>query len=251
MRVILSEACRSIAWTARACSYAAGYLLLATCLTVLPFGVAAQSAPVSITADQTGNDLTEGDTATFTVSRRGDTSQELRVNYATGNGKAGVGDTGLLDYAEAGKDYTATSGTLVFPAGSSQSQMISVPTLTDSEYEPRHFFHVRVSGSYNDGGSTVSFEQAADMRINEKEVRLLTLSPVSTVTVASGSYPEFAAAEGGQNVLTITLDKTVPYDLEITYNVGENTSFGSATGDDYTIVRNGKSTIRAGCTTIL
>ncbi|MDE0512722.1 MAG: hypothetical protein OXI88_13145, partial [Gammaproteobacteria bacterium] len=243
MRLILPGARRSIARAATACSYGAGYLLLAALLAALPPGAAAQSSPVSIVADQGSSELTEGETATFTVTRRGDTSQALSVSYETRDGDV-AGAIFRAD-AEAGDDYTATSGTLVFPAGSSQSMQISVPTNTDDEYEPREYFQVRVWGSYSSGGRTVSFEEIVERRIDEAEDRVLTLSPVSTVTSTSGDYPEFTATEGGTNELTISLDNTVPYDYFIQYTVGD-TGHRTATKADYTMVEDSRVKIPAG-----
>ena len=241
MCTILSKAYRDIARAAPAC-FGAGYLLLAALLTVLPLNAAAQS-PVSITADQASNGLVEGQTATFTVERRGDVSGELTVNYETLDG-SGSGILGRVD-AESGNDYTDTSGTLVFSAGNSQAQQISVPTSTDNVYEPREYFRVRVWGSYSAGGRTISFDEFADRRIVEAEERHLSLSPVSTVTTPSDSYPEFTAAEGGINTLTISLDEAVPYPHVIEYDAG-TTAHRTATEDDYTMVMDGKVIIPAG-----
>jgi len=239
----LSAAYRLIAHPSPARSYGVGLLLLAVFLAALPLRAAAQSSPVSIVADQGSNELTEGETATFTVTRRGDTSQELSVNYETLDGDVN-GLAGRAD-AEAGDDYTDTSGTLVFPAGSSRSRQISVPTNTDNVYEPREYFQVRAWGSYNNEGTTVSFEEIVERRIDEAEERQLTLSPVSTVTSTSGDYPEFMATEGETNVLTISLDKTVPYDHFINYTVG-STGHRTATKADYTMVEDGRVKIPAG-----
>ena len=242
MRCILFKAYRSTARAAPACSYGAGSLLLAALLAVLPLDAAAQS-PVSITADQGSSELVEGQTATFTVERRGDVSEELTVNYQTLDG-SGSGILGRVE-AEHGDDYTDTTGTLVFPAGNSQSQQISVPTSTDDVYEPREYFRVEVWGSYSAGGRTISFREFADRRILEAEERQLSLSPVTTVTTPSDSYPEFAAAEGGQNILTISLDEAVPYPHVIEYDAG-TTAHRTATEDDYTMVMDGKVVIPPG-----
>ena len=68
---------------------------------------------------------------TFTVSRTGDTSQALTVNYATRSGEH------LKAYKNAisGKDFTAESGILNFGAGDTASKSITVQTIQDSEYE--------------------------------------------------------------------------------------------------------------------
>ena len=73
----------------------------------------------------TVSDITrnEGDgTATFTVTLTGDTALSSTINYATAN-----------NTASAGADYTATSGTLTFLAGTGvRTQTVTVPILNDS-----------------------------------------------------------------------------------------------------------------------
>jgi glucose/arabinose dehydrogenase len=67
--------------------------------------------------------VTEGGTATITVSRGGDTSGTVTVNFATGGGSA-----------TAGSDFDAVAGTLTF--GPSQlSQTFNVPTHEDAAVE--------------------------------------------------------------------------------------------------------------------
>ena len=73
----------------------------------------------------TVSDITrnEGDgTASFTVTLTGDTALSSTINYATAN-----------DTASAGADYTATSGTLTFLAGTGvRTQTVTVPIINDS-----------------------------------------------------------------------------------------------------------------------
>ncbi|MBU0501379.1 MAG: hypothetical protein KJ558_13660, partial [Gammaproteobacteria bacterium] len=64
-------------------------------------------------------------TATFTVTRGGDTSQTVMVNYATGSAS---------DTATAGSDYTAANGTLIFGPGQT-SATIGIPILNDTVFE--------------------------------------------------------------------------------------------------------------------
>jgi len=83
--------------------------------------------------------VTEGNsgttTATFTVSRSGDTTQAASVDYATANGSA-----------TAGSDYIATSGTLTFAPGVT-SLTISVAVNGDTVIEPDEVFYVNLSNA--------------------------------------------------------------------------------------------------------
>ena len=64
-------------------------------------------------------------------------SSDVSVHYATGNGTA-----------SAGSDYTATSGTLTIPAGST-SGMIQVPIVGDTAVEADESFFLNLSSPVN------------------------------------------------------------------------------------------------------
>jgi YD repeat-containing protein len=107
--------------------------------------VAPSTHTVSITNDDaaptiTINDVTiaEGNSgasnAVFTLSLSTVSAVTATVNYATADGSA-----------VAGSDYTAVSGTLTFPAGSTAPQTITVPVLGDASYEGSEAFVVNLS----------------------------------------------------------------------------------------------------------
>jgi hypothetical protein len=73
----------------------------------------------------------------FTVTLTGATALPATVNFATAN-----------DTATAGSDYTATSGTLTFAAGTT-AQQVTVAVLTDALNEPDETFFVNLSGQTN------------------------------------------------------------------------------------------------------
>ncbi len=77
--------------------------------------------------------VTEGDAGTidavFTVTLSAPSADPVTVSYATAD-----------DTALAGSDYTARSGILTFPAGSTASQSIAVPVLGDLQDEPSERF---------------------------------------------------------------------------------------------------------------
>ena len=86
--------------------------------------------------------LPEGNVGTnfvFAVTLSAASTQTVTVNYSTANGTA-----------SAGSDYTATSGTLTFLAGSTTATMpISVPVNGDTSVEPDETFFVNLSNASN------------------------------------------------------------------------------------------------------
>jgi uncharacterized protein YggU (UPF0235/DUF167 family) len=75
--------------------------------------------------------------ATFTATRIGNTARTVTVQYATADGSA-----------QAGSDYTATSGALTFGTGEA-SKTITVPILGDTRPEPDETFTVTLSHPTN------------------------------------------------------------------------------------------------------
>lgn len=85
--------------------------------------------------------ITEGDSgitkATFRVTRTGNATNPITVNYATTNGTA-----------IAGSDYLATSGTLTF-APNEMTKSITVSIIGDTVIEPDESFFVNLSNAVN------------------------------------------------------------------------------------------------------
>ncbi|MFO0845540.1 MAG: Calx-beta domain-containing protein [Gemmataceae bacterium] len=90
----------------------------------------------------TVDDVTRNEAAgtiTFTVTLTGDTNLPSSVNFATASGTA-----------TSGADFTATSGTLNFPAGTgARTQTVTVPITNDSIYEKSEAFFLNLSGATN------------------------------------------------------------------------------------------------------
>ena len=179
--------------------------------------------------------MTEGETATFTVRRTGDNSNALTVNYSI---ISGGGPANLLPERAGEGDYTSIPTSYEFPAGSSESHEFTVTAVDDEVYEPRQYFTLTASGSYQDGDRNITFSDEVIVRIDEDDERYLTLSPVSYSALGS-SNPEFMAKEGGisggKNELKISLNRKLPYDLHIPYTVGPDLHTTAATSDDYTM----------------
>ena len=224
-------------------------LLSAALLTALPLQAEAQTQGVSISVNlpESGRYslITEGQTATFTVSRTGDNSNALTVNYTISEGG---GPANLLAERAGEGDYTSIPTSYEFPAGSSASHVFTITAVDDEVYEPRQYFTLTASGSYRDEGSPMTFSDQVIVRITENDERFLTLSPVSDSALPMVSHPEFMAKEGGkgnENRLTISLNEPLPYDLDIGYAVGDDPHTTASAASDFTMA-SGTATIDDG-----
>ncbi|MEA3207915.1 MAG: hypothetical protein QOE70_972 [Chthoniobacter sp.] len=97
-----------------------------------------------------------GHAATITVTRSEGAAGEVSVNYATADG------TALAD-----ADYTATSGTLTFPAGV-KSKSFTVPILDDTLPEAPESFSVLLSDVA--GGATLGALNMAKINITDNDL---------------------------------------------------------------------------------
>ena len=145
-----------------------------------PQGDAVLAAPDSATVTITDNDaapslsvadvsLSEGNSGTknavFTVTLSAKSERVVTVKYATSNGTA-----------TAGSDYTTTSGSLTFAAGTT-SKTIAVPIVGDTTIEADETFTLTLSAATN---ATLSRAQATGTLVNDD-----TLKPIAfTVTLA-------------------------------------------------------------------
>ncbi|MBV9924143.1 MAG: DUF4214 domain-containing protein [Acidobacteria bacterium] len=126
-----------------------------------PGGGAALGAQTTATLTITDDDATptlaindvmvdEGNTgtspatpATFTVTLTGASAQTITVNYAT------APDTGGVNPATAGSDYTATNGTVTFNPGETGTKSVTVSVVGDTTDEPNETFLVSLSSESN------------------------------------------------------------------------------------------------------
>ncbi len=138
-------------------------------------------------------------TATFTVTRSGNTAGEGTVFFATDDG------TGT-----AGTDYTGKSGSLVFAAGIS-TQTIVVDILTDGVVDGPKAFDVILSGA--GAGHSISSDTGTANIIDAEATG--ALFSVSNVSVAEG--------DAGPATLTFTIERTgdTTGANEVDYNIGE------------------------------
>jgi hypothetical protein len=143
-----------------------------------------------------------GPAATITVTRTGSTAA-FSVDYATADGTA-----------LAGSDYTATTGTLSFPAGV-MSKTFTVPITNDTLGEPSETVNLALS---NPVGATLGPRRSAVLTITDNE-------PVVQLSATTYSVSEAGPAA------TITVTRTGTAAVSVQYA----TSDGTATaGSDYT-----------------
>ena len=161
----------------------------------------------------------EGDSGTsnlvFTVQlSKADSLRVITVNYATADGSA-----------TAGSDYTANSGTLTFPKGTT-TQTVSVSIIGDTAIETDETFTLDLSGPVN---ATLADASGAGTITNDDAV------PVED---AAMSVNDVAMLEGnsGTNNLVFTVQLSKADSLRV-ITVNYATADGSATaGADYTAV---------------
>ena len=170
------------------------------------------------------NENGSGGTAVITVSRFNGSAGEARVNYATSDGTA-----------TAGQDYTATSGTLIFPAGSTTAQTFSIPITNDALDEPTETVNLTLSSPT--GSASLGFQATAQLNIFDDEpTPTLRIDDVSVVEGASGTTNAlFTVTLSAASSFTVTTNyatanssATTPSDYasasgQLTFNPGDLT----------------------------
>jgi len=160
-------------------------------------------------------------TLVFSVTRTGDDSQTVTVQYATGPGTA-----------EAGSDYVAASGSLTFPPNTA-SRTVSVTTVADGDVEPNETLTVTLSAPVN---AAIGDGTAVGTIVNDDEPPPPTLAIGNAAVVeGSGGAPPVAR-------FTVVLSEASAQDVLVNFR----TLAGTATaGSDYTTT-NGVLTFAGG-----
>ena len=131
----------------------------------------------------------------------------VTVNYATANGTA-----------TAGSDYTATAGTLTFPAGVT-TQTIAVPVLGDTQNEANETFTLTLSPPVN---AFIQFGQGTGTILDDDPVPTLSVGNVSVTEGNSGST---------NAVFAVTLTPVSGRTVTVNYATADGTA---TAGSDYT-----------------
>lgn len=226
--------------------------------------------PPTVKLSSTAYTVDEGNDATITVTRTGNTGLVSSINYTASDGTA-VSD----------RDYTAVNGILIFEAGET-SKTITVPTLCNNQYLGRITVKVSLSGPVNAilgrpnaatlninevdkpatialNASTYSVEEGRDITINI--TRADNLGSASSVkyaatagtakagvdyTAASGIIT-FAPGESVKSIVLSTIDNTnyaVNKTFKVTLSNPVNASLGAITSTIVTIADDEKSLLR-------
>jgi hypothetical protein len=179
--------------------------------------------PAGITVTPSnGGTVTPGTTGTFTVTRSGDTSQPLPINYNLGGS------------AQPGSDYTGpgASGTITIPAGQTTATLpVSVPA---------------ANGSTAQSPKTITFTPTAGNGYDSSAIAPATLTiPAYSPSTVTFSNPGGALTPGGtSDAATITRTGDTSQPLIVSYT----TSGSAQPGTDYAPLP-GVAVIPAGQTT--
>ncbi len=173
------------------------------------------------------NDVTQAEgnagttTFTFNVTLSQVVSSAVTVDFATANGTA-----------TAGSDYTATSGTLTFPAnGGGQTQTVSVTVAGDGTGEANETFFVNLTNIMGAAGVTFADNQGLGT-IQDDDLSF----SISDATIAEGN--------SGTTTLTFTVTRTSTSTTEtINYQTADNTA---TTADNDYVAKNGTLTFAVG-----
>ncbi|RKD99768.1 HYR domain-containing protein, partial [Marinifilum flexuosum] len=166
-------------------------------------------------ADVSVDEDVVGGLATFTVVLTGNVQDEFTVDYATSDNASAL----------AGSDYTLSTGTLTFPAGSvsGTSKSFTVAINNDNLIEPTETYTVTLS---NISGGLVTISDAiATGTIVDNDSGSIS---IDDVTVAED-------IASGEAVFTVSLTGTIQDELTVDFTTNDGTAHAPS---DYTAVSN-------------
>ena len=179
--------------------------------------------------------VTEGGTASFTISLSAESGRDVTVKWAT------AADSDGANPATSGEDYTAVSATTVTIAAGATEATVSVTTLQDAIDEPAETFRVELSSPTNADVSSDAGAGTGTGTINDDDN-----APTSISLSAS---PASVGEEDGATEITVTAtvdgDTTFAEDTDVTVSVGKAAD-AAVSGTDYTAVDPFTVTIAAG-----
>ena len=175
--------------------------------------------------------VTEGNAGTtnavFTVAVTGPSLEAFDVDYTTADDTAEDG--------EGDGDYTATTGTLTFPANSSASQTISVPVVGDIDDEPNESFKVNL---------TLTDDAKADIGDGEG-IGTIIDDDGPAISIADAAAVTEGLSGTTNASFSVTLSVASAQVVTVDYNTADETA---TAGADYT-ASTGTVTFPAGSTT--
>lgn len=158
--------------------------------------------------------VTEGNSGTtsldFTVSLSHAASANVTVDYATAD-----------NTAIAGSDYTAKTGTVIFPAGGNASQTVSIDVTGDQIDEAAETFVVNLSNpsvnaviSDNQGTGAITDDDTAGVTLGKTTASVNESGTTDTFTVVLDSQPasnvELSVVSGDTGEATVSATPSLP-----------------------------------------
>ncbi len=179
--------------------------------------------PFLVIGDVNADDPASGATgsAVFPVNLSSASTQPITVDYATTDGTA-----------IAGKDYTAESGVLTFPANATTPQNITIPLLSNPAFGPSRSFTVNLSDPTN---ATIATKNASATISNTNIAPTISVGNVTATPPTSGSTSA---------VFTVKLSAAAAVPVTVNYATSDGSA---AAGTDYQAV-NGSLTFAPGQT---
>jgi CSLREA domain-containing protein len=166
---------------------------------------AVELIPVTVSVNDVA--VTEGGTATFTVSTSSSAQIQFTVNYVV---------TGIS--ATAGSDFTAASGQLTFPVGIT-TQTVPVSTLTDTLNEPDETFQIELTNA--------TYVFIAD---GKGIGTIQDTSPLPALLINDVSMPEGDAGQKASAAFNVTLNSASGKQVSVGYTVNSGTA---TAGEDF------------------
>ena len=208
----------------------------------------AERALLSVAFNGQQFSVDEGDDAQVAVRLNRAPDTEVSVGYET---VAGTSDT-TSRFAVAGRDFTATSGTLTFPAGE-RDAVITVPTTADGKPESAESFRLRLVDlgddvQLNPAQATVTIVDqdaadplmVADFEYGAGAVRALGDSALTVREIAAADADAYPGQYAYDHVLDVTGTGDV-VGLAREYVVPEDWSAGEGLGYWYRGTGNGET----------
>ncbi|SDX36077.1 Calx-beta domain-containing protein, partial [Lutibacter oricola] len=170
------------------------------------------AASVVINNVEVAEDVASG-TAIFTVTLTGHIQDNLTVDYTTTNGAA-------TNPAVQPSDYTLTTGTVTFMAGSNtgDTQTIIVPIIDNSITEPlNEYYTVDLSNIVSTGTATINDSEGLGTIVDDDPLNAITLTGFNNSETNSNSTYNFVA----------TLDYLAQEPIIISFTTTNDTAVGT------------------------
>ncbi len=168
-----------------------------------------------------------GTLASFTVTRTGDASGEVTVDFMTVDESASalLASFHILQESQlamAGEDYSATSGTLIFGAGVTQRTIV-VPILGDTIAEADETFQVILN---NASGALIG-DGSGEATIENDDAALADLGPA---TISGWDSPIVVSTVTGTNTDATSIESTDTLFIDLGV-----ANFGTLAADPFTV----------------